>query len=136
MGIACFMAAWCAVLRTLRPRIGSVCQPEPHTALWDSSDTSIQPLRLDVEPGPEPGEHLRDHEVASLRALRRRADVPVRGDLVGRRAVIRQRRPAAGAAPRLEALELALEDDVELCGGDGSPGQEQFCGSECRVGGA
>jgi hypothetical protein len=76
--------------------------------------TLLRPLPLDVVAGPELGQELGDHEVAALRALDRRADVPVRRDVVGRGAPVRHRGPAPSARLRLQALEVVVQDGVKL----------------------
>src|ERR1700682_6114510 len=66
-------------------------------ALRKIRQASVLLLGRDVVARPQPREQFGDDQVAAVGAFGRGADVPVRGDVVGRRVVIRQRDAALHA---------------------------------------
>src|SRR5437870_2318710 len=83
--------------------------------------SSVHRHAIDVVACPELGEELRDHQVAAMRTLARRADEPVRGHVIRRALPIGQGNAALRAGLGAQALELAIEDGVKLRSWKGGP---------------
>src|SRR5438477_8762198 len=69
---------------------------------------------LDVVPGPQLGEQLRDDDVAAVGAIGGSPDVPVGRNVVRGRAPVRKRNATLRALGRPPLLEFAVEYRVEL----------------------
>src|ERR1700674_2095875 len=94
----------------------------------------LHELLLDVVERPQLSQQFRDREMAAVRAIGRRTDVPVRRDVAGRLPPVRQRYVAPLALRRPDLLELAIENRVQLCGGNGRSAHGMLITIRCTTG--